>query len=302
MEGGVQNVFHWFNLAEGMFWILLGLVFLVVMACRRRDFDLMTAAGLLFVAFGLSDFVEVQTGGWYKPWWLLTWKASNLAGLLGVYLLFRRRASDTEPGRTGPVSGRHAPARKTEGGRFYQAVLIVSALGFSWLGMMAVHEFGHVLHLWLSGGRVDYVFLHPLAISYTHPAENPHPLFVAWGGAVWGCALPWLLLAVVRRTAPSYAYLSSFFAAFCLVANGAYLAGDAFLQGGDGRELVSYGIPPWLLVALGVPLAALGLWLWNGLGPDFGMGPNRGAVDRRTALGAAIALAVLVTLEVLLAA
>jgi hypothetical protein len=62
MTWGVQNVFRWFNQAEGIFWILLGLGLFVVMARRRRDLDLMTAAGLLFVAFGLSDFVEIHTG------------------------------------------------------------------------------------------------------------------------------------------------------------------------------------------------------------------------------------------------
>jgi len=53
--------------------------------------------------------------------------------------------------------------------RFFQTLLVVSAVGFSWLGMMAVHELGHVVHLLLSGGTVQYVVLHPLKISYTHP-------------------------------------------------------------------------------------------------------------------------------------
>lgn len=294
MDWGAENVFRRFNRAEGIFWIVLGLGFFVVMARRRQNLDLMTAAGLLFVAFGLSDFVEIQTGGWYKPWWLLAWKAANLAGFLVVYLSFRRRATISEPAQ-------HTPASSRIGGRFYQALLIVSTVGFSWLGMMVVHELGHVLHLWLSGGRVDYVVLHPLMLSYTHPAENPHPLFVAWGGALWGCLVPWGLLGVVRLVARPYAYLAAFFAGFCLIANGAYLAGDAFLQGGDGRELVQYGTPPWLLVVLGLPLVVLGLRLWNGLGPHFGLGSSRGTVDRFAALGTAAALAALVTVEIFLA-
>ena len=84
--------------------------------------------------------------------------------------------------------------------RFFQVLLIASVVGLSWLGMMAVHEFGHVLHLALTGGTVDYVVLHPLAISYTHPGKNPHPLVVAWGGAIWGCAIPWSAFGVVRRS------------------------------------------------------------------------------------------------------
>ena len=38
--------------------------------------------------------------------------------------------------------------------RMHQVVLIVSAVASSWLGMQAVHEFGHVLAAWCTGGRV----------------------------------------------------------------------------------------------------------------------------------------------------
>jgi hypothetical protein len=145
---------------------------------------------------------------------------------------------------------------------------------------------------------VQYVVLHPLAISYTHPGENPHPLVVAWGGAIWGCALPLAMLAIVRVVARPFAYLATFFAGFCLIANGAYLGADALLRGGDGRELVGAGSPPWLLVMVGLAAVAGGLWLWNGLGPHFGLGPAHGRVDRRVAVGAFIAWIVVVVLEV----
>jgi hypothetical protein len=184
--------------------------------------------------------------------------------------------------------------------RFFQILLIVSALGFSWLGMMAVHELGHVIHLWLTGGTVGYVVLHPLALSYTHPGHNPHPLVVAWGGAIWGCALPMAVWGIVRVAARPWEYLARLFAGFCLMANGAYLAADAFVQAGDGRELVSHGSPLWLLVTVGLAALAAGLGLWNGLGPHFGLGPACGRVDRRAAIGTNLALVLVVVLEVFL--
>ncbi len=182
--------------------------------------------------------------------------------------------------------------------RFFQVLLIVSAAGLSWLGMMALHELGHVTHLLLTGGTVQYVVLHPLAISYTHPGKNPHPLVVAWGGAIWGCALPLAVLAIARAVARPFAYLAALFAGFCLIANGAYLGADAFLRGGDGRELVGAGSPPWLLAMVGLAAVAGGLWLWNGLGPHYGLGPARGRVDRRVAVGTFIAWMVVAFLEV----
>ncbi len=99
-----------------------------------------------------------------------------------------------------------------------------------------------------------------------------------------------------RHGSPGFSS-SSFFAGFCLAANGAYLLGDAFVRGGDGRELIAHGTPPWALVAFGLPTLALGLALWNGLGPHFGLGPARGRVDRRAAAATAVALAILVAVE-----
>ena len=64
--------------------------------------------------------------------------------------------------------------------RLLQIVLIGSTVVGSWLGMQAVHEAGHVLGAWLTGGRVARVVLHPLTISRTDLAENPWPLAVVW--------------------------------------------------------------------------------------------------------------------------
>ena len=50
--------------------------------------------------------------------------------------------------------------------------------------MEAVHELGHVLAAWATGGLVTDVVLHPLTISRTDVRPNPRPLAVAWGGAV----------------------------------------------------------------------------------------------------------------------
>jgi hypothetical protein len=179
--------------------------------------------------------------------------------------------------------------------RFFQALLVASTVALSWLGMMAVHELGHVAHLWISGGTVEYVLLHPARLSYTQPGENPWPLFVAAGGALWGCVLPLAGWAMVVRVAPGQAYLARFFAGFCLVANGAYLAADAFVAGGDGRELMARGAPPGLLVLLGLGAAVWGLFLWHGEGPNFGLGAKK--IDRRAAVILTVALAVVVALE-----
>ncbi len=184
--------------------------------------------------------------------------------------------------------------------RVWQALLIVFLIGLSWLAMTAVHEFGHVLHAIVSGGQVERVVLHPLEISRTDVSPNPHPQLVAWGGAIWGTVIPLGLLAAVRVTARKYTYLAAFFAGFCCLANGLYLAAGSFAGIGDAGDLLRHGAARWQLWLFGVPVSVLGLWLWNGLGPHFGFGPAHGQVDSRVAVGLGVALSAVVMLELLL--
>ncbi len=163
--------------------------------------------------------------------------------------------------------------------------------------MMAVQETGHVLHAWLSGGRVERVVLHPLAISRTDVSPNPRPRFVAWGGAIWGTILPLLLLGVVRLANDKYTYLARFFAGFCCLANGLYLAAGSVEGVGDAGDLLRHGAAGWQLWLFGLPVSLLGLWLWNGLGPHFGFGPAKRAIDTRVVIALAVALAAAVLLE-----
>ncbi len=183
--------------------------------------------------------------------------------------------------------------------RSAQAVLVGSTLLFSWLAMQAVHESGHVLHALFSGGAVEKVVLHPLDISRTDVRPNPRPLFVAWGGAVWGCVIPLVVLGVSRVVGWRYWYLPAFFAGFCLIANGAYLGAGSFIGAGDAGDLLRHGAPQWSLVLFGLIMSALGLRLWHGLGPYFGLGPARGRVDRRAAVAMTVLLAFLFLAELL---
>ncbi len=92
LDNTIQHAVAVFNLLEGLLWLAIA-AGLTWRLCRdRSNADLKVVAALLFLTFGLSDFVEIQTGGWYKPWWLLAWKASNLVGFVIVYAMYRRRS------------------------------------------------------------------------------------------------------------------------------------------------------------------------------------------------------------------
>ena len=144
--------------------------------------------------------------------------------------------------------------------RFHQILLIGTLLPLCWLLMQAVHEVGHVLGAIVSGGTVSRVVLHPLTISRTDLAENPHPLFVVWAGPVVGVLLPAVAYAISQAARFRWAFLVRFFAGFCLVANGAYIGAGSFGGIGDCGEMLRLGTPAWCLRAFGLVGVAAGLW------------------------------------------
>jgi Peptidase M50B-like len=158
--------------------------------------------------------------------------------------------------------------------RFHQALLILSFIPLCWIGMMAVHELGHVIAAWLTGGTVTKVILHPLAISRTDVSPNPNPLLVVWGGPVIGVIAPLLIWLFFYYARSPLTYLARFFAGFCLIANGAYIGAGSFDRIGDTGEMLKHGTPVWFLWLFGLITFPIGLRLWHGLGVNFGCGES----------------------------
>ena len=183
--------------------------------------------------------------------------------------------------------------------RQHQVLLIAATLALSWLAMQAVHELGHVAAAIVSGGRVATVVLHPATISYTQLTSNPHPLFVAWMGSIVGVVLPLVAFVVARMLRLRGWYLFQFFAGFCFIANGAYLAVGSLNGIGDAGDILRHGSPVWLLWLFGVITIPLGLWIWNRLGPHFGLGANAGQVERADVYIMCALLAIVVLIEIL---
>ena len=115
-----------------------------------------------------------------------------------------------------------------------------------WLAMMTVHEAGHALHAWFSGGRVREVTLPFPGFSQTVVDPNPQPLIVAWGGPLWGVLVP-LLVTLICYTMRIPGI-------------------GAWSDVGDAGDLHRDGTPRWLISAIGLLLLASGLWLWHCLG------------------------------------
>ncbi len=82
------------NYIEGVFWTIVGIVLAIAGQRANSAYrGLSIAASGTFVVFGLSDFVEAQTGAWWRPLWLLGWKALCLVVLAGHGWPAKRRSA-----------------------------------------------------------------------------------------------------------------------------------------------------------------------------------------------------------------
>jgi hypothetical protein len=80
------------NRLEAGLWCAIGAGFAIAAFIKPKAVrtDCLIAA-VTFVAFGMSDVVETHTGAWWRPWWLLVWKAVCVLGFLVLLVRYRMR-------------------------------------------------------------------------------------------------------------------------------------------------------------------------------------------------------------------
>lgn len=135
-----------------------------------------------------------------------------------------------------------------------------------WTGMQGVHELGHVLGAWASGGTVRQVVLDLRTISRTDVMPNPAPGVVVWLGPAVGVLLPLLIAGAIPRRFRGLRAAAEGFAGFCLIANGVYIGLGTFDGVGDAGEMLRTGSPAWVLWLFGIAALVTGLWVWHHLG------------------------------------
>ncbi len=80
------------NYVEAGLWLVIALL-LAAAAVRHRGVVRQRAAqaATVFAVFAGSDVVEAQTGAWWRPWWLLAWKAACVLVLIVLLVDYLRR-------------------------------------------------------------------------------------------------------------------------------------------------------------------------------------------------------------------
>ena len=84
----------WFNFVEAWVWIGLG-----TWGLFQKSFEKTALAyclAVILVCFGVSDFVEMTTGCWWHPWWLLAWKAACLITAITLIMIIIKKERRTQ--------------------------------------------------------------------------------------------------------------------------------------------------------------------------------------------------------------
>lgn len=178
-------------------------------------------------------------------------------------------------------------------------MLVVCTLALSWLLMQVVHESGHFCAALLTGGTVQRVVLVPWELSRTDILRNPLPLLVCWSGPLVGVLLPVCAWLIGRSSKWQIEFWLRFFAGFCLIANGAYLAAGSFTHEGDAGDLIRDGCPAWIIWLFGIVTVPTGLAAWHGLGKQFGIGRDATTIHWSASIVCACVLAVVIFAEVI---
>jgi hypothetical protein len=77
-----------FNYAEAVLWFVIAIALAVRLPMKAPWRWLLPLA---FAVFGVSDLIEVQTGTWWEPWWLLVMKAACVLVFLLAWRAHRRQ-------------------------------------------------------------------------------------------------------------------------------------------------------------------------------------------------------------------
>ncbi|GAB5404556.1 MAG: hypothetical protein Aurels2KO_27870 [Aureliella sp.] len=138
------------------------------------------------------------------------------------------------------------------------ALFAVPLLGWAWLSCMLIHEFGHVLAAWLTGGRLVLVDVRPFVFSTTLVEPNPMPSVVLWSGFLLGWLIALLAWPLWRVPVHLFGPVVKAWSAYCWLSMGSYLTlamGERF---SDTGLLLKLGWSPITLGCVGAVVAALG--------------------------------------------
>jgi beta-lactamase regulating signal transducer with metallopeptidase domain len=78
-----------FNYFEIGLWFLFGIAMILQSQTMGEAYrKVLYASAVAFFAFSVSDYIEIQTGAWWTPWWLFILKALCVITFVVCLVLF----------------------------------------------------------------------------------------------------------------------------------------------------------------------------------------------------------------------
>ncbi len=163
-----------------------------------------------------------------------------------------------------------------------RALLLLAAFSIGYNAHTLIHELGHALAMWTTGGSVARIALNPFSWSYTSYGSPPAcPLITAWAGVVFSSVVGVLSLALIWSRRDAWCVAVALMGVCTLLGNGLYLTVDALLHaGGDATSIIALGTPQLYVVGSGIALVALGLVACHLQLPRIGLASSDGFLTR----------------------
>jgi len=142
-------------------------------------------------------------------------------------------------------------------------LLLLWSLAFGYNASKTLHELGHAIAYWITGGTVEGIIIHPFSWSYCIPSSvSEYPNFTTWGGVVFGTIMGLMLVALVWRWRGPYVMLAFMTGVVACLHNGFYLIFDCLAEShGDSMILISGGTPKAVVIVVGLLMFGTGFIL-----------------------------------------
>jgi hypothetical protein len=82
---------------EAILWTAIGAAFFWQAIRAKEASARCWLACAAFLVFGISDLIEINTGAWWRPWWLFVMKAVCVLILTALYFNHRRSRRQSPP-------------------------------------------------------------------------------------------------------------------------------------------------------------------------------------------------------------
>lgn len=170
------------------------------------------------------------------------------------------------------------------------SVFIFGSFSFGWAYGTVLHELGHAIAVWATGGVVQEITINPLSWSYTfYSGVINYPQLVTWSGLILGSAMGLFIFFLVRKWTSYFLVPFLFLGLAPLLLGGGYYLVDTFVSTtGDAYSLIQAGVSKYIVLSVAFITLALGTYYMIQITDRLGIKSQDTFIERVSLLGSGI--------------